>query len=485
MRNSSRHIVFVLLTWLIAKDKPRHHWRRYLLGAGCSVLATVILAAAYMVLLPKRFTSEWSVILPGAGVEARVSLERIGQAQMSANSPFNEKALSPRVNYKQIAESRSVLAKAARTVGLTPEEFGEPRIKLIDQTSIMEFQIRAPSAEEAQARAAALFQAMKAKLDELRDDEIRWRNMAIRNSITDVETNLKEARTKILDLQISSGLASIEQFNQLVGSIEALRRDQASIRAQLADRRNQVASLGSAISLSPSEAATLLGLSADPELRKLRDVYANASAVHAESLRRLGQDHPRLREQQERLVSISTVLKGAHGEKTVDHLPLQPNGLLRIDNERFQTVISDLVQKHSEMVGLEAKLSEFDTVLEDYEGRRRKLGVVAAQLEDLQRDHLVANAVFSSAVARIDATKSDIYASYPLLQLLVPPSLPDAPSSPRALFAVLGIIAGSVLSLIGWTFAWLHQWFLFHRLERKLFRSSPLPNTALTTESGH
>ena len=64
-----------------------------------------------------------------------------------------------------------MLAKAARTVGLTPEEFGEPRIKLIDQTSIMEFQIRAPSAEEAQARAAALFQAMKAKLDELRDVE--------------------------------------------------------------------------------------------------------------------------------------------------------------------------------------------------------------------------------------------------------------------------------------------------------------------------
>ena len=105
------------------------------------------------------------MILPGSGVSAKVALDRIGQTQMSASSPFSEKSLSPRVNYKEIATSRPVLMAAADAVGLDLDSFGKPRIKLIDQTSIIRFKNTAKTPEGAQKRSWALFKALRARLD--------------------------------------------------------------------------------------------------------------------------------------------------------------------------------------------------------------------------------------------------------------------------------------------------------------------------------
>ena len=222
--------------WLSGAGKPRHHWRRYILGGFVSVAGIVALAAAYMMLAPRVYTSDWGVILPGAGVEARFALDRIGQTQLSAASPFSDKALSPKVNYKEISLSRPVLEMAAKTMGISLEQFGTPKIKLIDQSSLMWFEVKAASPEDAQARARAHLAALRKMLDDLRADEIRWRNQAIRDTVGEIEGGLKAARERLLELQIGSGLASIEQYNQLVQSIEALKRDEASAKAQLAER---------------------------------------------------------------------------------------------------------------------------------------------------------------------------------------------------------------------------------------------------------
>lgn len=464
MRTTAQALALKALNWVLAKDKPRAHWRRYILGAVVSVWGICCLGISYMALLPKTYTSEWSAILPGAGVESRVSLERIGQAQLSASSPFSDKALSPKVNYREIASSRPVLQKAADILGLSIDEFGEPKIKLIDQTSIMEFQIRAGSPEDAQRRALALIDALKQKLDELRNDEIRWRAQAIRDSLSEVESNLKTARQKLLGLQVSSGLASMEQYSQLVASIEALRRDQSTARAQAAERKRNVDALSRELGLSPREAGRLLTLSADPEFRKLRESFATASAQFAENVTRLGPAHPLVLEPQAKMRSVSASMKANAGVDT--------EVVLRLDSERYLSLVSDLVLRHGEYLGLQSRIQELDKLLAEHEMRRENLGVVAAKLDDLQRDHLVANAVFSSAVARIDTTRSDIYASYPLIQILEAPTLPEKPSSPRLVFAAAGVAVGSLLSILGWTFAWLHQWFAFARLRK---RSSTMP----------
>jgi uncharacterized protein involved in exopolysaccharide biosynthesis len=81
----------------------------------------------------------------------------------------------------------------------------------------------------------------------------------------------------------------------------------------------------------------------------------------------------------------------------------------------------------------------------------------AQELADLQRDQRVTEAVFSSALARLDTNKQDPFASYPLVQLLAPPSLPRKPSSPSAMLALAGALGATLLVLGGFAIVWLRQ----------------------------
>ena len=72
-------------------------------------------------------------------------------------------------------------------------------------------------------------------------------------------------------------------------------------------------------------------------------------------------------------------------------------------------------------------------------------------------DFSVAEAVFASAMARTQTSKADLYASYPLVQVLEDPSLPDEPSSPKRKLALAAGIAATVFLLMGLFLAWLRR----------------------------
>jgi uncharacterized protein involved in exopolysaccharide biosynthesis len=296
-------------------------------------------------------------------------------------------------------------------------------------------------------------------------DEVHSKNSTLRASISDVEIGLKTARKKLLDLQTESGLASIEQYNQLVSSIETLRRDQAATRATVAEKRSEFAAIQRELALDPAEAAELLRLSANPEIKQLSQSYAAASTAYAEISKRFGNAHPRVVDALGKMNSIHASLKAKLEES--DENRSATAQAVPLENERVLALLSTLVEKAAELAGQEARLSEIDQIMADIESRRTKLGIVAARLDDLQRDHMIANAVFSSALARLDASNSDHYASYPLAQMLSEPTLPEDPSSPRLFFAAVAAILGSALSTFGWFFAWLHQWFLYDRRSRQ------------------
>lgn len=462
-------LVGLVVDWVLARGKPRHHWRRYVLAAVLSVGGIFCLCAAYLLLLPKTYASEWAIILPGSSVDARVSLDRIGQAQISSSSPFSDKALSPKVNYKEIASSRPVLKAAAGARGLDVRAFPKPRIKLIDQTSIIEFKVYGSSPEDAQANSWALYSALLDKLTDLRQDEIKRRNTSVKRNIVAVETNLKAARKKLLDLQMKTGLASLEQYRDLISGIETLRRDIATVKANVAETRNQLSALTRSVGTTPEQAGQLLLVNADPVFRKLWQTYALASSKYAENASRFGAQNPRVSAPRQQMQSIRHQIDRLFRSYNLEAKLGFSELLLKADNQSYLRMLSQIMERQSQLSGLTARVTELKRLLQEQEKRRERLGHVAAQLDDLQRDHLVANAVFTSAVAQIDTVKSDIYASYPLVQLLEEPTVPTKPSSPRPIFAVIGGLAGSLLAVLGWTFAWLHQWFAWIRLRNASF----------------
>jgi uncharacterized protein involved in exopolysaccharide biosynthesis len=72
----------------------------------------------------------------------------------------------------------------------------------------------------------------------------------------------------------------------------------------------------------------------------------------------------------------------------------------------------------------------------------------------LRKDQIVAEAVLTSAMARLDTSKSDLYGSYPLVQVLAVPDLPSGPSHPLPKLAIAGGAAASLLASLAWVLAW-------------------------------
>lgn len=54
-------------------------------------------------------------------------------------------------------------------------------------------------------------------------------------------------------------------------------------------------------------------------------------------------------------------------------------------------------------------------------------------------------------------SRSNIFASYPRIQLLTPPALPEEPSSPKTLLALLGAGMSSVFFTAGFILLWMRD----------------------------
>lgn len=109
----------------------------------------------------------------------------------------------------------------------------------------------------------------------------------------------------------------------------------------------------------------------------------------------------------------------------------------------------------AERAGAQQELATLQERMEASQGDLNAKAAAAAELQDLERDFSVAEAVFASAIARAQSSKADVYASYPLVQVLENPSLPDRPSSPNRKLALLAGIAATFMLFFGLAMGWV------------------------------
>jgi uncharacterized protein involved in exopolysaccharide biosynthesis len=111
----------------------------------------------------------------------------------------------------------------------------------------------------------------------------------------------------------------------------------------------------------------------------------------------------------------------------------------------------------AERAGVLEQHATLSARLQEDLAKQQRLAATAAKLQDLQRDFSVAEAVFATAIARTQSTKADVYASYPLVQVLENPSRPDRPSSPNRKLAIAAGGAATVMMLLGLTLGWMRS----------------------------
>jgi uncharacterized protein involved in exopolysaccharide biosynthesis len=443
-----------MLLWTGRAEKRA---RRYSLMFGLPILLLWSVTGAYVTLAPKSYVSEMTLNLPGATVSSNLSLDSIGQASTSAGNPFSSATMSPKVIYKSIAESARVRGLAAKSMGETSGMIGKPQIKLIDETAIMQFSQTANSPERALAENEALLRAMQEYLDTLRKDEVDRRANAVKESLKDVSLNLSEARNRLLAFQGLAGIASSDQFKIQISNVGVNRQKLVELNAEKQRMTREVSSLSELMNITPSQAALALKIQADPQFASINTEISLALTEDSTNRAKWGSQHPKVVASGTRLKAARLALRklaakeaGTYGKSIADNL------LLRDSKDRAE-VFRKMVEYSASVAGLESQIRSLELELRANASELNGQSVNAAKLEDLERDHKIAEVVFSSALARVDTNRQDIYASYPLLQVLTEPSYPQSPTSPKIMFAIGGAAGGTFLILCALVLAWIRQ----------------------------
>lgn len=441
-------------------------YRRYALTVAPALGLIWGSTCAYLLLMPNSYESEFTLILPGSGIGSTLNVESIGQAQSSASSAFSSPTLSPTQNYKQLLTADVTLRAAAAVAGEDGDSFPSPDIKLVDQTNLIMVSVPAGSPEQARRRAEGLRTAFLAELDDLRRDEAAAREVSDARHLEHLEAKVRETQRKLIAFQAKHNLATLEQFNNRIASVDVLRDREREMRAQARQLSGTAGRLAGSLGSSPRAANLAMRLRGDPVFQQLAERYAASNADASQKAGALGPQHSAMALAD----SERTELRAALVKRGQELTGMSEAAVLRQVDMQLADGRSNLMQamtvNDAQAAGADAALASIRADLAQARSQSPKLIALASELADLMRDHRVAEAVFSSALARLDTNKLDPFASYPLVQTLAAPSLPRAPASPSLVIAIAAAFAASLLTLLSFTLLWLRQPILHLMLRR-------------------
>jgi uncharacterized protein involved in exopolysaccharide biosynthesis len=435
-------------------DKGRllRYWLFALLGAAM-IWGPIV---GYLTTSPLRYTTRMSLILPGSGAAASVNISDIGQASSFANSAFASNSISPTETYKRLIGADRILAAAAKTLGIARRDLGAPRIELVDQTSLIRLEVTGASPQDAQARGGALLGAFFAELDLLRADEQAARQTSGEGPMLDYRASVTRTRAAIEALQLETGLLSPEQYDQQLAANDDLGARTRALAETLAQETEAVQRLSASLAVSAQAAAATLKLYADSDYAAIVAEMSDHAATLAEARARYGPRHPAV-------VQASAAHAGSRRAALAQVQAATGMPRARISEQDLALsgvradLLAELVAMDARRAGIAARHGAMDARLMAETEHLRRLAPAAARLEDMQRDFAVAEAVFASAIARTQSSKADVYASYPLVQVLEDPSLPEDPSSPKRKLAIAAGGAATMMLLLGLAMGWVRR----------------------------
>lgn len=441
----------------VAARKER--WHRYLILGLIANTALWSLALLYLKLAPPKYTSDSAINLPGSGSAASVTLPGIGEASYENFSPY---ALSstqdPRENYKFVAQSEPVLKAAAAQLNMSLEEFGKPRIKIVDNTTIMEVQFKGASSDEARNKSLAFYNALEARLNQLRIQEATRRDASFQDALSVSQRKLQIAQKRLSDYKGRSGLNSNEQISELTANIEHLRRQRAEILAQQQQATSRLRQLSANLNLSPQQATDAFVLQTDQIFQQNLKDYSESSAAVVVLSSKFLLNHPTVAAEkakrdaaQEALLARSQSLLG----RPVSQATLKQFNLSSTNSDSArEALFQQLVTVQADQQGFQTQAGAISGQIAQLEGRLKNLTQQESTLDALKRDMQVAEAVFSSTLTKLDIGKSNAFGSYPFIQIVTEPTLAKTPSEPKKEFVLLGAVLSSLFSATGAVTLW-------------------------------
>ena len=383
-------------------------------------LVTSTLAILNTLFETPKYKTEWVLLLPGTERASTINLDNLGEARSNGKNAYGSVSISPKNTYREIALSQTVIQRAAELYSVPAYAFSKPRIRLIDQTPAMVFTLKGEKPDALKQRAELYNDAFHSVLNDLRANEIERNYQGVEENLSAAKKRLQQARDAIVLYQGSAGIVSDSQFQTWLSDAEQLRielsRAEVEFAAQSAKLNAELKQLG----ITAEQAQALLLPQANPATRSTLKTLADTLAKQASIREVYGPQNPIMTQTDKEvagiLAALAVNLKAIPGLRALDKTQLY--GLLSDD---MGVALQSINQQQASIEGAKAKIAMLTEHHARYAERIKSHTREAAHLGDLRRNHQIAEAIFSSALAKLDTSRLDIYATYPLTQLLTNP----------------------------------------------------------------
>lgn len=436
------------------KEKARPRSWRYELVALVALLVIWIPAGLLLRYAPPVYTSSWTIVIPGTTSAGSIDLDSLGEANTSVGSQYGGKSIDPKVNYKAIVLSSTVLERAADMTDMSIDDFGSPKVNLVDQTAMMEVVLKSDDATTARDKAQNLYNAFSMELDTLRMGERIIRQNDSRQQLAEYKLDVEKAQDALRKFRANSEIVSTDQYKDLLVTVGEVTEQRRNSITRLEALKARIKGLEFALGIDPGIAGHVVKLRQDLMVQSQLRAYTEAHAAMVQEESILGRKHPKVVHARSRTNRAYGVLLNRADEVLGMDSRLILNSFMPNESADDFTIYSQLVQLHGDQLALESEVELLRDKLPELKEQVVRFAEAASHLEDLERAHEIASTILVSATARLDLGKSDIYASYPMTQLLVSAELPDKPGRLQKLFVLLGAIVGTFLVLLALIVLW-------------------------------
>lgn len=457
---------------VLAKIKPQAADRKWATSGFAFLCVGVLLntivwagALLYLKRAEPSYVSKWGVLVLGGNADVNVSLPGTGSASADAGGR-TKIAADARTDYVYIATSPDVLNEAAKQVELESYEFGRPEIVVDKNTAIMSFSIEGDSPELAQEKGQALYTVLNERVEQLRTGEVDRRNEDNQVALERARQKVDAAQAELANYLANSGFSSDQQLEGLATGIEALRQQRSQYAAQAAGLNGRISQINSNVDPGAQQDITdSYSLQGDPAYQQLFDTYGRLSAEFSEVSGQLGARHPLVLAKGAELGSAQAALQQRGSfllGRSVDQATLVRIAPLGIDpqtsilrGELFRESVVNQADR-------ESLISQNQTLASEINQMEARLGQLSQEkfvVDRLRQNLQLAEAIFTSTLARLDLNEEDIYSLYPPIQLVTEPSLPNEGDrvSPSAKTILLGALAGSFIITLGLLLYWYEK----------------------------
>ncbi|MBW4513343.1 MAG: hypothetical protein KME64_43845 [Scytonematopsis contorta HA4267-MV1] len=441
--------------WFSRSEKASKRRRIFLLLWLSANVTIWSIALAYLQLRKSTYTSQWTINVPASAPNTNVSVPNVGQASSWNSSPYTS-FVDPRENYKFLLESNELLEIATHKLNIPVEQFTTPRIKVKNNTTFIELEIKGDSPKQAQAKALAIHQALEQRLNLLRQEEIAQQDHNLKVALKSDTEKLQLAKRRLYEYKKSSSLINIEQLRDSSVTLEGLRRQKLEALTRIKDTNAKIKELSANIGLSAGVVAEILKLQSD---RVFQGHLANYSRVGAElsnlSAKFLPINPVVVTKQQEKNAAQAALLergklllKKSISSLVLEQLVINGSGASESSTERT-SLFKELITLQTQQQGLKEQIQELDKQIFQLELRLKILSQDESKLDNLERDVKIAEAIFSANYTKLNLSRSLVSDTYPQISMVVPPSFPKEANGPKAIFVLLGVSVCSILLTTG------------------------------------